>query len=514
MKNQTLKIAVCLGLILSLNVACKELDTFNNNNPDRSGVLSSGADLRTVLGGAYLSWWRAIHNDFPVIAIGVAADSYGLAWEDFGAQRMGKEPRTAYNNRSTESSDYQQIAEVPWYGCLTAVSTANDVLKALDEGVSIDQGGPLDESIKAAAYFLRGVSWGYIGLIFDQGLIADEQTDLNEKLAFVSYEKMIDAAIGELEKARVSSESAGSDFIHSYFNGITMDSKKFRDLCHSYEARFLSQWPRTAAEYELVDWALVLSHAEQGIRSDFGPEADGNFWESYHKYTFDQTGEGPFWARVDQRLVAAMDPSQPTRYPEVTANGETPLNSPMANSADKRLETDFLFVQIQHFPADLGEWHYSHYKHNRNISDPSFAGDGATMGPMPTFLKADNSLLHAEALMNLNRLTEAVDLINGGTRVSRGQLPEVDNRAMAAEVKAAIQYERAIELFNAAPMGLWFDRRRFGPRQDYLSVDALGGLQMGTPAHLPVPADELKVQGEEPYNFGGLLDPEGVEKVY
>lgn len=508
--KQTIIVLTCCLLF----VGCKELDTTNNNNPDRDGVLSSGADLKTVLNGAYLSWWRAIHGEYPVIALGVTADAYGLAWEDFGAQRMGKEPRTAYNNRSTESNEYQQIAEVPWYGCLSAVSTANDILSALDNGVSIDKDGPLDESIRAAAYLLRGLSWGYLGLIFDQGLIADENTDLNAKIPFVDYKEMIAAAVTELERAIRSAGIAGIDFNHTYFNGVSMDSKQFSDLCHSYAARFLAQWPRTEAEYQTVDWTKVLEHAEQGIRADFGPIADGNFWTSYHRYTFDQTGEGPFWARVDQRLVAAMDPSQPTRYPEVVANGDTPLSSPMASSADERLNTDFVFVQIQHFPADLGEWHYSHYKHNRNRTDPGFAGDGATMGAMPAFLQADNELLEAEALLNLDRLTEAIGVINAGTRIIRGQLPAVDNRALAPEVMLAIQYERAIELFNAAPMGQWFDRRRFAPRLGSQSVDALGGLQMGTPAQLPVPADELKVQGELPYNFGGSLDPEGIERVF
>ena len=133
---------------------------------------------------------------------------------------------------------------------------------------------------------------------------------------------------------------------------------------------------------------------------------------------------------------------------------------------------------------------------------------------MPTFLKTDNDLLIAEAYLNLGQLADAIAMLNAGTRVTRGQLPTISNSAMAAEIQYAIQYERAIELFNTAPMSLWFDRRRFGPRLDYLALDALGGLQIGSPAQLPVPADELKVQGEEPYNFGGALDPEGVLRIY
>ena len=63
-------------------------------------------------------------------------------------------------------------------------------------------------------------------------------------------------------------------------------------------------------------------------------------------------------------------------------------------------------------------------------------------------------------------------------------------------------------------MGLWFDRRRTGARQEYNAVDALGGLQMGTPAQLPVPATELRIHGMEPYNFGGEKDPEGIVPVF
>ena len=67
---------------------------------------------------------------------------------------------------------------------------------------------------------------------------------------------------------------------------------------------------------------------------------------------------------------------------------------------------------------------------------------------------------------------------------------------------------------NTGPMGQWFDRRRTGPRQNYLEVDALGGLQNGTPAQLPVPAEELRIQDMEWYNFGGPEDPEGITPIF
>lgn len=494
--------------------ACKELDTDNLNNPDRETVLSTGGDLITALRGGYLQWWQGVHGNHPAVALSVAADAYGMSWSDFGAQRMGMEPRTAYNNRLTEEQDYRQVAQEPWFGCLAAVATANDILAALDRGVSIDRNGPQDQGIRAAAYFLRGVSWGYLGLIFDRGLLVAENTDLEADLPFVPYPEMISAAVEELETAIQTVQPLGEDFVHTYFNGLRLDGSQFIQLSHAYAARFLAQWPRTPEENEQVAWQAVLDHATLGIDFDFAPLADGEAWQSYQQWVFAETGQGPFWARVDQRLIAAFDPSQPSRYPEVIAKGETPLAKTEAQSNDQRLNTDFTYFPKNNFPADRGEWHFSHYKHKRNQTDPDFAGDGSSFGPMPAFRQADNDLLRIEALLELGKTSEAVAALNAGTRKTRGQLPNIMPQSGAAAIRKAILYERAIELLSTAPMSLWFDRRRMAPREAYLEVTPLGGLQLGTPAQLPVPVTELHIHSEVPYNFGGPNDPEGILPVF
>lgn len=502
-----------LSLFL-LVIGCKDLETINPNNPDRDKILASGTDLYPVLQGGYIAWWQGVHGDHPAIALGVAADAYGLPLRDFGAQRMGAEPRNAYNNRSNEDPDYKQIAEAPWFGCLSAVSSANDVLLALENDISIDNGGPQDKAIRAAAHFLRGVSWGYLGLIFDKGLIAETETDLVQPIPFSGYQEMTERAVAELNAAIQIAELVDFDFIHNYFNGLTLNADEFVQLCHAYAARFLAQMPRTPAESDDVNWQLVLEHAGQGLPYDFAPRADGRFWMSYQKFVFAETGQGPFWARVDQRLVAALDPTQPPRYPEVQARGEAPLANKMATSSDARLAADFVFLSNINFPASSGEWHFSHYKHNRNISNPEFAGDGFSTGPMPVFLAADNALLRAEALLRLNRKNEAIAIVNAGTRTTRGNLSNLNNNASTEAVAQAIRYERAIELLSTAPMGLWFDRRRSSERLAYTELDALGGLQIGTPAHLPVPARELDIRQAAVYSFGGPNDPEGIVPTF
>lgn len=503
-------IPISLTALLWFFSACEGLESINQNAPARKNIIAAGKDLLPVLNSGYLDWWLAVHSEIPALSLGIAADAYSLSWDDFGARRMGLEPRQAYNNRASEGGEYRKITETPWFGCLSAVANANDVLAAMETGISIDDGGGLDQSARASAHLLRGLSWGYLGLLFDEAILADEKTSLDKMAEFSTFQEAIQAAVAELDEAITLAASAGGDFIHTSFNGLTLNSAQFIALCNSYAARFLAQWPRTAAENAQVDWAAVLQRTERGLNFDFAPLADGRSWQSYHRYAFAETGEGPFWARVDQRLIAALDPSQPARYPQVQSLGEPPLSNSMAQSADQRLLSDFKFFPNQAFPAAGGEWHFSHYQHNRNITDPGFAGDGATGGPMPAFLAADNALLRAEALLRLNRLADAVALLNQGTRNTRGGLPPLSAAATPPVIEKALFYERAIELLGTAPMSLFFDRRRIAPRLSHDELDALGGLQMGTPAHLPVPASELRVHGLPPYNFGGEKDPEGI----
>lgn len=504
-----MKKTITFSLILLALAACQDLDLNPNLNPDREEVISTGSDLQRVLQQGYATWWQGIHHPTPAVSLGVAADAYALPWDDFGAQRMGQEPRQAYANRTSEPEAYQNIAARPWYACLKAVADANDVLRALEAGIGIDNGGSQDQSIEAAALMLRGLGWGYLALIFDQAPVVREGDDLSAKLTFSPYPVVAEQAIAELEAAAALSAQAGIDFLHNYFNGTSLDETAFRGLCHAYAARILAQTARTPQENLSTNWEAVATQAEQGLSFDFAPLADGELWTGYHTYTLANAVQGPFWARIDQRLVAAADPSQPARYPEVEAQGEAPLEETEISSVDERVMTDWLYSENVPFPAQLGEWHYSHYQHRRNESQPALMGDGRS-GPMPTFLQADNDLLLAEALVQTNRTSEAITLLNQGTRTNRGNLSPLPNNAGDAEVLQAIYYERAIELFNTAPFSLWLDRRRWAAREDTTALTPLGGLQLGTPAQLPVPAEELLINQMPVYSFGGEKDPEGV----
>lgn len=108
--------------------------------------------------------------------------------------------------------------------------------------------------------------------------------------------------------------------------------------------------------------------------------------------------------------------------------------------------------------------------------------------------KAEIDLFKAEALLRLDRLEEAANVINSGTRITRGGLQPVaiDDEE---EISEAIVYERTIEL-PLTGMGIeYFDMRRTGQLQD------------GSLLHFPIPAQQLEVLQEPFYTFGGV-DPQ------
>lgn len=510
---------VLLAIIMLVPFGCADLETENLNNPDRVKVLASPTDLLSVLRGGYISWWQGIHTEHPNSALSITSDMFGVSWGNFGGRRMGNEPRDAYNNASSESLDYRKLVEDPWFGAIGAVSTANDIILAL-ETVSIDDGGDRDKSILAASYLLRGISNGYLGLIFDKAYRVLETDDISQLLEFTPYKGMIDAAVDDLQTGIGIAQTAGDDFSHDFFNGVTLGRTEFIQLSNSYAARFLASWPRTPAEASEIVWGDVLNRANAGLDFDFSPIADGNFWFSTQQFFYEETNNGDFWHRIDQRLVAAVDPSQPTRYPETIALGEAPLTDSVIVSDDARVLTDWKFNAFIDFPVDRGEWHFSHYKINRNITDPTWAGDATSFGPMPTFMIADNDMLRAEALLNTGNPISAIAIINAGTRVTRGGLAPLAGTATTAEINQAIMYEKSIELLGTAPFSLWMERRRRPDTRDasnirlgFREVDDLGGLQLGTPAQLPVPAKELDIREDETYNFGGInTDPTGINQ--
>ncbi len=469
----------------------------NNNDPNAKQVLATGNDLVSVISGGFNTWWQAGNRDtYP--ALSVAGDIATCSWGNYGMRVLSNEPRNAIPN--TNSWSDSRVLEQPWSGYYSAASGASDVIKAIQNGVkykvdNVDQ----TNSILASAYFLRGVSFGYLGLLFDKAAIIDENTDATIKPVLSSYKDVIAAALADLNRSITLSSANTFTLPANFINGYTLDNNKLLRLANSYSARFIVQGARTQTETNAVDWAKVKTFAQNGIQNDFGPLGDNgtNWWSNVVLLSSSPNGFQESGGRLDMRIINLMDPSQPMFYPSVNS-----IANPQITTTDNRINTDFDFDSTVYFRSARGKYHFSHYISKRYITDDNFS-DGSDNKRLITFAKADNDMLLAEANARLSSLSSAITIINNGTRVTRGHLAPLSNSATQQQVLDAIFYERYVELFNTAVGGGFFDRRRTNQ------------LQKGTFRHFPIPASILQVLGEKLYTFGGATnDPTGMVPHY
>lgn len=499
MKNNKIKFQLILSSFMLLFFACSnEIDNVvNSNNPDRNQVISNGSDLIGVVSGGFVTWWQSTSRDlYPPLA--VAGDIATCSWGNWGMRVLSAEPRNPIINAASWADI--SVLEQPWQGSYAAISSANDVLGAINNnGVTwVVAGTDNTPMVSAAAYLLRGLSYGNLGLLFEKGFIVDENTDLSQTLEFVPYQDLVAQAIADLDRVIQLANSNSIEIPNTVINGVSLPSAELIKLCNSYKARFMVQSARDMSETNAVDWNQIKTLTENGITTDFGPTGDNgiSWWNNANVLMDSPNGFGAFGARLDMRIVHLLDPSQPEFFPAVS--GST-LDNPEMTTNDARVGTgkDFEFRPDILFRSERGRFHYSHYIHTRFQNDPTFS-DGADAKQIKTFMLEDNRLLMAEAKARLNDLPGAIADVNASSRTTRGGLTDLPGTSTQQDILDAIFYERYIELFNTAVGSGYFDRRR---------IDL---LQVGTFRHLPVPATELEVLEEDLYTLGGVdADPTG-----
>ena len=534
---------VLAGLVGGL-AACASLDVENPNAPDRTRALGEAADITNLLGGAFYNWYFAQQNYAPSMPTGVMASHNTMSWGNWGARFYSSVPRRGFQNDQADVNS-NELGENPWYGNYSALVAANlAVTQAQDPDVFPADDDELQETAKmlvAASRFIQGSSMGNIALFYNQGFVVDETSPAGETPPFQSADKVRDSALKKLDAAIAAATAPGVDFtLPTGFLNITgWSNEQLAQMANTEAARLIAYFPRTAAQLAAMpaaDWAKVETYARAGIT--FNPSITGdntNWFDGYKNVAQDWDT----WVRVNQRVVALLDPSQPTTYafdcPVAGTGCTNPAPAPV--SVDQRYDAtprndasagalttkDFVYVTYDNFNPARGRYHFSQVGHNRYQCHGILSADGGGLCPVPFRIVAENQLLLAEALVRQNKnLTEAATLINN-TRVTRGGLPALTGTAADLTVTAglhpttygtlnvpagvqtilmrAIMYERDIELMNSSAITPFYDARRTD-RFTTFSVLAAGDLA-NSPRQFPVPAKELSALGRDLYTIRG-----------
>lgn len=514
-------------------VSCADLSVQNVNEPTKEVVEGNAENQTKLLAGGYYDLMTAIVSNSGV-NINMLADQ-NTSTNNFNAYwDYTDEPRRRLN--PTPSSNNPDVFTDFFGGFNSSVATANIFINNIvNEGQTITNpaGDDVTNDILAQAYFLRGLAYGYLGLMYDQAYLIDENFVVGEdEPSFVPYADLIAASKSDLDQAISLADGSSTFVFNSMPNPVdTWSADEFIDIANSFAARILAGQARTAAERDQLDWNAILGYAEKGLggpdaRSSLGVFKNQNIGSSgeYANYLADWSnflvagslfpdengeGQGNGYNPTDVKVIHMMDPEYPVEYPAELATGSEAGLAP-SNSNDPRLGY-FVYTTNPGFlnPARNANL-YSNYFSLRNFADSDW---WPAQNSIIFFTDTENQLLLAEAQLLTDNPGLAAQTINntpsGDGQTTLGfafpaeRAGYIEDATLSggytlagtesvAEFQWALLREYSVEIHllgGTSPQ--WFLMRRHDM------------LQVGTATMLPVPGSELEIRGLDGYTFGG-----------
>ena len=464
--------------ILFFSVSCEdfstELEVENLENPNDQILTSDPVALEAISKSIMHSWFMT-HTAYqgPGMAMATMSDIITCSWGNAGMRDTSSEPRVAFNNSAAYGSGY--ITNNYFNSLYSVLADSNTLGKAIVNETEFDDPAKIEMISKLG----QALSIGYLAIVFDQVWLSDETGAVNEDGSSSTYAEAMTFALDKLDQA-ISIANA---------NNITLDDgfipggqgSRIVEYMNSLGARMLVTNVRNGSQKATINWAKVLTYAQNGITSDFEIYMDDIAWYDLVPKTYLVY---PGWARVDMRVVNMMDPNTQDYW----TDNLTFL--PESTSVDARLLTDYQYLSSNNFRPERGYYHYSNYRYSRYDSYITYWTENLVV-----YSKSENDMYMAEAMAQMGDLAGAAGVINAGTRVTRGNLPLVN--ANLADISYAIHYERSVEFAFTSPF-IGFGEMR---KEDM--------LQPGTPLHFPVPGKALDAIPAPNYTFGGTTGVAG-----
>lgn len=533
-KNLT-KLFSAAFLSLLVFASCADLGVDNFNEPTKEAVENDAVNQAKLLAGGFYDLTTAIHSSYgthpDLLADQITSTNNVRNFWDFA-----QEPKIRLSNSQTYSGANAYAA---FYGNFnSSVSTANLFINnILNKGIEIfdTEGNDVTESILAQAYLLRGLARGYLGMMYDQAFLIDENFEIGvDTPTLTPYSNLITASISDIDQAiSLATNFTGEGFV---FNTMpnpanTWDQDEFIDIANSYAAKILAGSARTAAQAANINWNTVLNYANNGIG---GPDANstlGSFFNDNIGSAGELASYYNDWSNflvscgssainscsgylpTDVKVIHTMMPDYPTTYPADSAKG-TVAAYDTAFSADPRLEGYYVYTRNAGFLRSARNPNlYSNYFSARFYSENDW---WKATNSVPMFTDTETKLLITEAQVMLD-LIPAAALTLGATSAGTGTTTigwELDAEAenyiedgtlsggwvftgteTVAQMQFALMREYAVEIAGLGGAGTnWFFMRRHDL------------LQEGTPTMFPVPIGELELLGIPAYQFGGVDD--------
>lgn len=438
----------CGALAGAVILGACELEVLNLNDPSTVQVKTTPADLENYLGTQYRRWHSALY--------GTTGNVWGMAavqsFENFstlsnncqgqrvGIPRQGNDNSVGNGCAGDQALVYNRANEV--------ARGVSDVLRRLNETGFTFGTAANDARGRAFAEFLRGVSLGYIALMYDSAATISPDDPLTaagtaEPGELSGYAEVMAEALSALDNSIAAAATMSTLPGNWMFTTVNMTSAEFIRVVRSYRARLRANVARSPAERAAVDWDAVIADAQNGITADHrittstvtGPGKSWvNQWYSYttwHQMTpfivgmadnsgafaawiatpLSTRGQGtPFFLTTpDQRFPQGAD--RTAQRADFTLAGNSTAANPGCSGPNQVCKRFFRNRDVSD-PAASPSWGASQYDHTRYYSwRTAGAGTGGN-GPIAFFLKAELDLLEAEGQYRKGNFAAAAALIN------------------------------------------------------------------------------------------------------
>lgn len=477
--NNFLTKSLFLTFSLIVFIACEDFEVENLNAPDSERALSQDSDVISLIDGSVTDMFYTTINLWAVHNDGLADQiSTTNAYLDFWG--FMDQPRRPINNNTTNSDLYPVSA--PWNAFNSYIYNANTLLGLIDSGKTLigSDGSDVTSQKEMTAYFVRGISLGFIGMIYDKAYRVDQSTDLGA-LEFESYDAIIGYALSDLDKA-ISLASNGAGL--RVYDGKVISNSEFKAVANSYAAKILMGTSRTSSE--TVDYSKVLSYISNGITADFDPGAkNGVIYNNYQDWATYTLSTGAGYLPVDQKVVYLAE-GDATKQPQDYPTDNTVVLDTISNTDDPRISQYFGYsTSFGYLRESRGRHLFTNHRHKRFFTGNDRNFDGASLNLLPL---AELHYLKAEAQLLSGDLSGAKATLDASARGTNGLTTDAD----ATSIAKALLYEYSVEMHLNGSGGTNYCFMR---RHDL--------LQKGTPTQYPVPATELEITGDSFYTFGG-----------
>jgi len=479
-------LVVALFLLLT---ACKRTDFDNpatlTNEEALARIRDLGLKLTTSsVQTAFNTSTSSAGVHFSLLADQTTNTNRNSEWWDFAKEaRIRLNNNVSYRGAVTWNTFYNNF-----YQANLDATLALDMVQRQGKKLTDAQGKDRTADCRVAAYFAKGVAQGYLGLIFDRGLIVDD-AGLTTRSFPHAYSELVKNGVALLDTA-IELASAHESLRFDFLQGIVINRADFIALSNSLAARILAGLPRDQAEAATLGaahWQKVLSYAEKGLSTDLLLSTNaGGYYNQLVSFLTQRNSDGSGWLPPDIKIPYLADNTgqTPNYYPATGILGAI-------TSHDQRFYQYFGYTpSFGILMESRGRGLFSNYFRKRWYNNANTLNTAGAINPY--FLAEELRLLKAESRYWLQDYAGAAALLNdpAAARKAKGDLADVP--PLADSLKHALHYEYAIEIDGA---GSVINPFAFMRRHNLL----IGG----TPTEYPLPQDQLDLVKQAVYTFGG-----------